>query len=155
MIATVETRMQNATACNARFIAEFRAHGGQVGGRFANGAFLILHTTGAWTGQVRLTPLACLARGGRYYVFAAGQFRPRHPDWYCNVVAHPDVAVEVGAGTVPATARVLQGSERERIYRLVVAEMPELPEWQRDAGREFPIVALDPATESSGQGEIQ
>jgi deazaflavin-dependent oxidoreductase (nitroreductase family) len=142
MIDTVETRSQHTMACNARFIAEFRANAGKVGGRFAQGTFLLLHTTGARTGRERLTPLAYLACGCRYYVFAAGPFLRRHPSWYFNLVAQPDVTIEIGGETAAATARVLTGNDRERIYQLVVAEIPQLPQWQREAGREFPIVEL-------------
>lgn len=145
-VADVSDRDQigvgNDAAVNARVIAEFRRNGGKVGGRFAGAKLLILRTTGAKTARERLTPLAYLVHGDRIHVFAAGPGLSRNPAWYHNLVAHPAVTVEIGAETFAAAARVLAGDERAQIWDLFVAEIPQLPGWQRDAGREFPIVEL-------------
>ncbi len=136
------TSSEDFKAINAQVIREFRENNGKLGGRFAGTRLLILHTRGARTGQERLTPVAYLPDNGRLYVFAAGPYLPHHPAWYRNLVAHPDVTVEVGAETFDATARVLTDNDRAAIWDRFVAEIPELPGWQRDAQREFPIVEL-------------
>jgi deazaflavin-dependent oxidoreductase (nitroreductase family) len=67
---------------------------------------------------------------------------PNHPAWYRNLVALPDVLLEVGSEIFEATASVLKGDARARIWSRFVADIPQLPGWQRDAGREFPIIAF-------------
>ena len=129
---------------NAQIVAEFRANGGRVGGRFEGATLLLLHTTGARSGKERVTPLVCLADGGRLLIFASKAGAPTHPDWYHNLVAHPRVTVEVGAETYEATASTLEGEERDRIYAIQAERSPILAEYQQKAGaRAIPIVALD------------
>jgi hypothetical protein len=69
---------------NARTIAEFRAHHGQVGGNFAGAPLLLLHTVGARSGAPRINPMMYLPDQGRYLVFASKAGSDRHPDWYYN-----------------------------------------------------------------------
>ena len=128
---------------NARIVAEFRANGGKVGGRFENATLLLLHTTGAKSGKERVTPLVCLADGGRLLVFASKAGAPTHPDWYHNLVANPRVTVEVGEETYEATASTLGGEERDRIYAIQAGRSPIFAEYQQKAGeRAIPVVAL-------------
>lgn len=68
---------------------------------------LLLTTTGAKSGQRRTTPMMCIPDGDRLLVIASNAGAPRHPDWYRNLVAHPDVAVELGKETFDATAVVV------------------------------------------------
>ncbi len=129
---------------NAQIIAEFRANGGRVGGRFEGATLLLLHTTGARSGKERVNPLVCMANGDRLLVFASKAGAPTHPDWYHNLVAHPRVTVEVGAETYEATASTLEGEERDRIYAIQAERSPIFAEYQQKAGdRAIPIVALD------------
>ncbi len=128
---------------NAQIVAEFRANGGRVGGRFENATLLLLHTTGAKSGKERVTPLVCLADGGRLLIFASKAGAPTHPDWYHNLVAHPRVTIEVGAETYEATASTLEGEERDRIYAIQAERSPIFAEYQQKAGdRAIPVVAL-------------
>src|SRR5579859_3153410 len=89
---------------NRGIIEEFRANGGKVGGMWEGRRLLLLTTTGAKSGQRRTTPLAYLPDGDRLLIFGSKAGMPTHPDWYHNLVAHPDVNVEVGAETYEATA---------------------------------------------------
>ena len=92
---------------NAGIIAEFRANG--AGGRPVRGApVLLLHTTGARSGLERVNPMMYLDEGGRTYVFASKAGADTNPDWYHNLVAHPEVTVERGSETFAATARPVQ-----------------------------------------------
>ena len=76
---------------------------------------LLLHTTGAKSGKERVNPLAYQADGDRYVVFASKGGAPTNPDWFHNLRANPHVTVEVGDETFPATARVAEGEEHERL----------------------------------------
>ncbi len=94
--------MNDVHAWNQAIIAEFRANGGQVGGQFEGAPLLLLHTTGARTGQPRVNPLAYTRDGERYVVIASKGGAPTNPDWYYNVVAHPRVTVEWAPRTLKA-----------------------------------------------------
>jgi deazaflavin-dependent oxidoreductase (nitroreductase family) len=101
-------------AFNAALIEEFRANGGNVGGRFEGRPVLLL-TTGSKSGCRLASPLVYLDVDGRPLIFASKAGSPKHPDWYHNLVANPTVTVEVGTDTYQANA-VITGEERERLY---------------------------------------
>ncbi|HEY8489862.1 MAG TPA: nitroreductase/quinone reductase family protein [Dehalococcoidia bacterium] len=137
--------MPDMREINRQVIQEFRASGGRVGGQLANTPLLLLTTTGARSGRPHTTPLMYLPDGGRFLVFASVMGAPRHPDWYRNLVANPSVSVEVDGRALPATAAVLDGPERERLWATAVERYPFLAEHQARAGRRrIPVVALEP-----------
>ena len=70
------TEIHDVNAWDRQIIAEFRANGGNVGGQFAGTPLLLLTTTGAKSGQQRISPLAYLSESGRIYVFAGNRARP-------------------------------------------------------------------------------
>jgi deazaflavin-dependent oxidoreductase (nitroreductase family) len=125
-------------AYNRKLIEEFRAGGGPPGGR----RLLLLTTTGARTGEPRTTPMMFVPDGDRLLVIASNAGAPRHPDWYRNLVAHPEVIVESGAERYSATAVPLAGGERERVWARIVAEHPFFAEHQAGIARTIPVVAL-------------
>ena len=104
----------SAADFNAQVIEEFRANSGKVGGMFENMPLLLLHHTGARSGQARINPLAYLADGSRYVIFASKAGAPSNPDWYHNVTAHPEVTIEVGTETLRSTASEATGERGER-----------------------------------------
>src|SRR5690349_18373889 len=105
--------MRAANNWNEQIIREFRENAGKVGGPFEGRPMLLLHTAGAKTGQLRLNPLVYLDVGpNQYAIFASKAGAPTNPDWYHNLLAHPDVTVEIGTETIPVRARVAQGEER-------------------------------------------
>jgi deazaflavin-dependent oxidoreductase (nitroreductase family) len=128
----------------AAIIAEFRAHHGQVGGRFAGAPLLLLHTVGARTGQARVNPMMYLADGGRYVVFATKAGADTHPAWYYNLLAHPDTVIEVGDRTVPVHAAATHGAEREALYSRQASRYPAFARYQAGTARVIPVVALRP-----------
>lgn len=125
-------------------IEEFRANDGQVGGGFAGAPMLLLHTTGAKSGLERVHPLVYQRVGDALVVFGSKGGAPTHPAWYLNLVAHPETTVEVGSETRPVVARVAGGEERERIWWDQKRLMPGFAEYEKTAGREIPVVVLDP-----------
>jgi deazaflavin-dependent oxidoreductase (nitroreductase family) len=134
------------TDFNTKIIEEFRANGGRVGGPFAGGTLLLLHHFGARTGTERVSPLAYLKAGDSYAVFASFAGRPEHPQWFRNLLAHPDVTVEVGTETVKVRARVAGAAERAPIWARQKEAMPGFAEYEvKAAPREIPVVLLDPA----------
>src|SRR5918912_374471 len=93
---------------NQDIIDEFRANDGKVGGGFAGAPMLLLHSTGAKSGAERVNPMVYQDVDGGWAVFASKAGAPTNPDWYHNLVAHPDATIEVGTETIPVTARVTQ-----------------------------------------------
>lgn len=130
---------------NQQVIEEFRAKGGRAGGMLEGMPLLLLHHTGAKTGTQRISPLAYQAVGGAYAIFGSKGGAPTHPDWYHNLVAHPQVTVEVGTETVAARARVTEGKERERIWSKQKEDYPNFAEYEGKTSRQIPVVVLEPA----------
>ena len=128
---------------NTQIIEEFRANGGKVGGQFEGAPMVLLHTTGAKSGQERVHPLMYQQVGDDLAIFASKAGAPTHPDWYRNLSANPSVTVELGDGTVPMTARVTEGDERNRIWEQQKKAYPGFAEYEKTAaGREIPVVVL-------------
>ncbi len=130
-------------AWNEQITKEFRENKGIVGGPFTGATLLILHTKGAKSGIERENPLVYLQEGDTLYLFGSRGGDPSHPDWYHNLVANPDVTVEVGTETVPMRARVVADPERTRIYDAQVARSPMFDEYRKKTTREIPVIALE------------
>jgi deazaflavin-dependent oxidoreductase (nitroreductase family) len=131
---------------NQQIIDEFRANDGRVGGNFEGRTLLLLHHTGAKTGTERINPLAYQRLSGdSVAIFASKGGAPTTPDWFYNLVAHPDVTVEIGTETHSARARVAEGAERETIWTKQKSDWPGFAEYEeKTAGiREIPVVILD------------
>jgi deazaflavin-dependent oxidoreductase (nitroreductase family) len=127
---------------NRQIIEEFRANKGKVGGPFEGAPMLLLTTTGAKSGKRHTTPLVYLPDNDRLIIFASKGGAPTDPDWYHNLVAHPQVTVEVGAETFDATAIVLTGEERDRLYNRQAQVNPVFADFQAKTTRVIPVIAL-------------
>jgi deazaflavin-dependent oxidoreductase (nitroreductase family) len=135
--------MSQVNDFNTGIIEEFRSNQGVVGGPFEGAPLVLLTTTGAKSGKRRTNPLATLPEDGVLYVFASKGGAPTNPDWYYNVVAHPEVEVEYGDEKFSAVAHVLTDAERDRVFAAQVARMPGFGEYQeRTGGRVIPVVEL-------------
>lgn len=132
------------TDFDAKIIAEFRANRGRVGGTFEGTALLLLHHTGATSGRNRVTPLVYLRDGERYIVIASNGGARRSPQWYRNLRAQPNVAVEVGSRTLAVVAREATGEERARLFRAQAERFPRVPEYEKKARRTIPVIVLTP-----------
>ena len=128
---------------NHQLIEEFRADRGKPGGRWEGRHLLLLTTTGARSGLPRTTPMMYIPDGDRLLVIASNIGAPAHPDWYRNLVAHPEVTVEVGSETFEATAVVAEGSERQRLWSRLVELYPFFSEHQTKTSRQIPVIALE------------
>jgi deazaflavin-dependent oxidoreductase (nitroreductase family) len=127
---------------NRQLIEEFRANRHKAGGPFEHRPLLLLTTTGAKSGERRTTPMMYIRDGERLLVIASNAGAPRHPDWYYNLVAHPRVTVEVGTETFEATAVVIEGEGRQRLWARIVESYPFFAEHQAKVARQIPVVAL-------------
>lgn len=127
---------------NKRIIDEFRANEGRVGGPFEGKTLLLLHTLGAKSQQERINPVACIKDGNQWAVIASKGGAPTHPDWYYNIVANPQVTVEVGADKFQARATVAEEPERSRLYENMVAVMPGFDDYRRKTTRVIPVIVL-------------
>jgi deazaflavin-dependent oxidoreductase (nitroreductase family) len=130
-------------AFNERLIREYRANAGRITGMFAGAPILLLTTTGAKSGREHVSPLAYTTDDGKLVVIASKGGAPTHPDWFHNLLANPDVTVELGAETFAARASVPEGEERQRLYDQQAAQMPNFAEYQRNTERQIPVVVLE------------
>ena len=132
---------------NTKIIEEFRAKGGRVGGPFEGAPVLLLHSTGARSGRERVNPMMYQSVGDSYAVFASKAGAPTNPDWYHNLVAHPDAVVEIGTETKKVEARVAHGEERDAIWSTQKERYPGFADYERKTTREIPVVLLRPIDE--------
>jgi deazaflavin-dependent oxidoreductase (nitroreductase family) len=128
---------------NNAVIDEFRSNGGQVTGMFAGAPLVLLTTTGAKSGKTRTTPIVYTTDGDNVVIIASKGGAPTSPDWFHNLVANPEVKVELANETFDAKARVAEEPERERLYRAQAALMPNFDEYQKATTRKIPVVVLE------------
>ena len=128
---------------NAQIIEEFRANDGKVGGNFAGAPLLLLTTTGAKSGQQRTSPVVYTTDGDRLVIIASYAGRPTNPAWFNNLVANPEVTVEVPGETYSARAVVAAGEYRDRLYAAQAELMPAFNDYQAKTNRQIPVVTLE------------
>jgi deazaflavin-dependent oxidoreductase (nitroreductase family) len=128
---------------NQTIIDEFRANGGKVGGQFDGATLLLLHHTGAKSGQERVNPVAYQKVGEDLAVFASKAGAPTNPDWYHNLLAHPATTIEIGTDTVPVVARVAEGDERTEIWEKQKKDAPGFADYEKGTTRQIPVVILE------------
>ena len=128
---------------NRSIIEQFRANGGKVGGPFEGATILLLTTTGAKTGRQGTTPLAYSKDGDRLVIIASKAGAPTNPAWYHNLIAHPQVKVEVGTESFDARATVTSGAERERLFAQHAEKNPGFLDYQKKTTRVLPVVTLE------------
>jgi deazaflavin-dependent oxidoreductase (nitroreductase family) len=143
MAEGTKSAMMDFKAFNANLIEEYRANAGKITGMFAGAPILLLTTTGARSGREHVSPLAYTTDDGRLVTIASKGGAPTHPDWFYNLVANPEVTVELGAETFAARASVPEGAERQRLYDQMAAQMPNFAEYQRNTTRQIPVVILE------------
>jgi deazaflavin-dependent oxidoreductase (nitroreductase family) len=135
---------------NQQLIAKYREHGGQIDGPFTGRTLLLLTTTGARSGRERTTPVAYTRDGDNLVIIASKGGAPEHPAWYHNLVAHPEVTVELGAERFPARAVVPEGAERDRLFAQMATKMPNFARYQENTARQIPVVVLRRVAEHLG-----
>ena len=135
--------MSDSNNFNQQIIEEFRANSGNVGGPFAGSTMLLLTTTGAKSGQPRISPLVYMADGDHMIIIASKGGAPTNPDWFYNLKANPVVTIERGTETFQARATIPEATERDRLFEQVSTKMPGFGEYQRNTTRQIPVVVLE------------
>jgi deazaflavin-dependent oxidoreductase (nitroreductase family) len=130
---------------NENLIKEFRANEGATSGPFANAPLLLLTTTGAKSGLERTSPVVFTRDGDNVVVIASKGGAPTNPNWYHNLVANPEVTVELPGETFKAHARVTTGEERDRLFKAQADLMPGFNDYQQKTDRVIPVVVLERA----------
>jgi deazaflavin-dependent oxidoreductase (nitroreductase family) len=125
---------------NRKVIEQFRA-GGEIEGMHRD-RLLLLTTTGAKTGRPHTTPMMFIRDGDRLLVIASNMGAPKHPDWYLNLVASPQVRVEAEGESFPAMATPAAGQDRDRLWAMLKEQYPFFADHEATAGRAIPVVAL-------------
>jgi len=126
---------------NREVIELFRRNGGKA----ANGTtpLVLITTKGAKSGKLYINPLNYTLDGDRVIIIASKGGSHTHPDWYRNLVANPEVTVELGTEKFQAIARTAQGEERERLFNQQAALMPYFATYQHNTQRQIPVVILE------------
>ena len=123
----------------------YRLSGGLIGHRFPGGPpMLLLDHVGAKSGKKRTTPLVYLDDGDEVVIVASKGGSPRHPAWFHNLRANPEVAAQVGSRRVPVRARVASAEERSRLWPRIVKLYRGYELYQSRTKREIPLVILTP-----------
>lgn len=131
--------------------AAYRATGGRLGGKYRMGAAFprglkvcLLTTTGRKSGQPRTTPLVYLADDDRIVLYASQGGLPRHPQWYLNVTASPNVIIQIGRRALRMRARAADQAERAAVWPRLLALNPDFADYQAWNQRVIPIVICEP-----------
>jgi deazaflavin-dependent oxidoreductase (nitroreductase family) len=128
-------------AFNAKVTEEFRANDGKVGA-FEGNELLLLTTTGAKSGQPRMSPLSCRRIDGKLLVIAGYGGADVNPAWVYNLRANPRAHVELANESFDVDARELVGSDREDIVPKLIAIAPHFADFQANVSRVIPIFEL-------------
>lgn len=131
-----------AKTFNQGIIDEFRSHGGKVGGQFVGADLLLLTTTGAKSGQPRVSPLAYFRIDGKLIIIGSFAGAPVSPAWVHNLRANPRARVEIATEAFDATARELPSAERDALFEQVAAAAPGFAEYQSKTSRVIPLFEL-------------
>jgi deazaflavin-dependent oxidoreductase (nitroreductase family) len=125
-------------------VRQYEATGGKVGHDWNGTQCLILHTTGRKSGKTRKLPLIYGREGDRFIIVASKGGAPDNPGWYENLVAHPDVEIQVLDKVLPVRARTATAEEKKRVWPLMTAQWPDYDHYQAGTKRNIPVVILSP-----------
>lgn len=118
---------------------------GRIGAKLGGRPMLLLRTVGRRTGEPRTSALLYVPHGDAYAVIASKGGDPKHPGWYHNLTASPDVEVQIGRKRIPVRARVAEGDERAELWkRADEINQGGYGRYQARTDRQIPVVVLDP-----------
>jgi F420H(2)-dependent quinone reductase len=125
-------------------VETYESSGGTRGTTMQGMPVVILTTRGAKTGKLRKTPLMRVENGGEYAVVASLGGAPKHPVWYHNLKAHPEVELQDGPTKQDMVAREITGDEKAKWWETAVAAFPPYAGYQKKTDREIPVFVLTP-----------
>jgi deazaflavin-dependent oxidoreductase (nitroreductase family) len=137
--------MTEVSQWNQPIVEEFRSNEGRIGGPFDGLPMLLLHDVGAKSGKEYIHPLAYQVVGDGYAIFGSKGGAPVNPAWVSNLVANPEVEIEVGTDTFKVRARLLEGDERETIWSKQKVDRPGFADYDAKVKgiRQIPIFLLE------------
>ena len=127
------------------WVREEVEHLERTGAGLRERSVVLLTTVGARSGLVRKTPLMRVEHAGTYAAVASTRGADRHPDWYGNALAHPQVTLRDGNRVLDLVAREATGAERSRWWSLACTVFPSYVDYQRRTRRRIPVLLLEPA----------
>ncbi len=136
--------MPDYSLFGAEHVRQYEATGGKVGHDWNGATCLILRAIGRKSGEVRKLPLIYGRDGGDYVLIASNGGAPQHPGWYENLVAHPEVEIQVRGEIIPVVARTAGAAERARVWPTMTAQWPDYDLYQTKTTRQIPAVILSP-----------
>ena len=125
-------------------VRQYEATGGRIGHDWNGASCLILQTRGRKSGAIRKFPLIYGRDGDDYVIIASKGGAPEDPGWYLNLLADPEVTIQVRERQIRATARTATAAEKARVWPMMVREWPGYAEYQTKTEREIPVVLLRP-----------
>ncbi len=128
---------------------------GRLGYRLGNQVILLLHTVGRKSGKAYVTPLPFFRDKDSYLVVASNWGKDDNPDWLKNLRQHPSSTIQVGSVMIPVEARIANGDEYSRLWKIVTSQNQSYARYQKRLARQIPIVVLEPCppnTASNGAG---
>jgi deazaflavin-dependent oxidoreductase (nitroreductase family) len=132
------------TLFGAEHVHAYQETGGEQGYEWRGTTVLLLTTIGRRSREPRTTPLIFRSDGdGRWVVIASKGGAPDHPDWFKNVVADPDVTVQIKDEVIQARAHEAEGEERERLWQMMAEIWPPYDSYQQRTDRRIPVVVLE------------
>ena len=127
----------------------YEATNGVEGGTLNGKPVIVLTCKGAKSGKIRKMPLMRIEHNGTYAVVASNAGAPTHPFWYHNVVANPLVELQDGAVKREMRAREVFGEEKDEWWKRADAAYSKIPAYRARAGREIPVLLLEPLSSAS------
>jgi deazaflavin-dependent oxidoreductase (nitroreductase family) len=125
-------------------VALYEATDGAEGAELEGRPVVILTTTGARSGRIRKTPVIRIVHDGTYAAVASAGGAPKDPAWFRNLIAHPIAQLQDGAEHRTVRAREVHGAEKDIWWGIAESFWPHFPEYRARAGRDIPIVVLEP-----------
>ena len=139
-----EQPTESGQAWVAEHARSYVESGGADGHDWRGVPTLLLTVRGRSSGKLRRTALIYGTDGDNYLIVASYGGAPEHPQWYRNLVAEPEVTVQVKDNVFPAVARTASAEERARLWPQMAAIWPDYDNYQTKTDREIPIVILEP-----------
>ena len=125
----------------------YESSGGTKGTTLRGMPVIVLTTKGAKSGKIRKSPLMRVEHNGAYAAVASLGGAPKHPVWYHNVVADPQVELQDGPVRQDMTAREVTGEEKAVWWKRAVEAYPDYAAYQKKTEREIPVFVLEPVAQ--------